>query len=222
VPAFVFLWLVDSTEPGHDLVFSVALVALGVGLLVATARTVPRLIACGALLIGAQVVVFLFASPQFDKPLAWTANSMLLNVTGPGLREQQGSLADALQTIRGQFDPRETAVLTVTGQDPYRFMMYYLPEYVVLRLDPQAQSVLAASGRRQGTWQQPADCLFESGGVRHAVWVLGARSEPGIVPVEATRVSSADNAGPFQVWEVRPGADTPDYLGFRLGGPCAR
>ena len=30
-PAFVFLWLVDSTEPGHDLVFSVALCALAAG-----------------------------------------------------------------------------------------------------------------------------------------------------------------------------------------------
>ena len=96
VPAFVFLWLVDSTEPGHALVFSVALVALGVGLIVATARTVARLILSGTLLIGAQVAVFLFASPQFDRPLAWTANSMLLNVTAPGLRQQQGSLADAL------------------------------------------------------------------------------------------------------------------------------
>ena len=68
VPAFVFLWLVDSTEPGHDLVFSVALVALGVGLLVTTARTTSRLILSGMLLIGVQVVVFLFASPQVDRP----------------------------------------------------------------------------------------------------------------------------------------------------------
>jgi hypothetical protein len=80
---------------------------------------------------------------------------MLLNVTAPGLRQQQLSLAYALQTIRSQFDPRETAVLTVTGQDPYRFMMYYQqPEYVVLRLDPQAQSVLTARNMRQGIRRQ--------------------------------------------------------------------
>jgi len=220
VPAFVFLWLVDSTEPGHDLVFSVALVALAAGLIVATARSVPRLILCGGLLVGAQVAVFLYAAPQFDRPLAWTANSMLLNVTAPGLRLQQGSLDDALQTIRRQFDPRDTAIVTVIGQDPYRFMMYYLPDYVVVRLDPVGKSVLTAADRRQGTWQQPADCLFESAAIRHAVWVLAARSEPGIVPSDAVRVSSADNVGPFEVWDVRPGPDTPDYLGFKIGGAC--
>jgi hypothetical protein len=221
VPAFVFLWLFDSTEPGHALVFSVALCALGTGLLVATARGTVRLVVYGTLLVGVQAMVFLFAAPQFDRPLAWTANTMLLNVTAPGLRQHQAALDDALQTIRARFDPRETAILTVTGQDANRFMMYYLPEYAVLRLDPQAQSVLTARGRRQGTWQQPADCLFETGGVRHAVWVLSARSEPGIVPEDATRVSSA-NEGLFVVWEVHPGPDTPDYLGFKLGGPCAR
>jgi hypothetical protein len=221
VPAFVFLWLVDSTEPGHTLVYTVALVALGVGLMAATARSLSRLLVCGTLLVGAQVGVFVLAAPQFDRPLAWTANSMLLNVTAPGLRLQQRSLADALQTIRTRFDPRDTAILTVMGQDPYRFMMYYLPEYDVVRLDPRAQSLLAARGQRQGTWQPVSDCLFEGGGVVHAVWVLAARSEPGIVPGDATRVSSADETGPFQVWEVRPDPDTPDYLGFRLGGTCA-
>ena len=181
-----------------------------------------RLLLCGLVLVGAQGVVFLFAAPQSERPLAWTANAMLLNVTAPGLRQQQESLADALQIIRGQFDPRETTILTVTGQDPYRFMMYYLPEYVVLRLDPANQSVLTASGRRQGTWQQPSGCLLEGDRVRHAVWVLAARSEPGIVPAAATRVSSADNAGPFQVWEMRPGPQTPEYLGFTIGGTCAQ
>ena len=138
--------------------------------------------------------MFLFAAPQSERPLAWTANAMLLNVTAPGLRQQQESLADALQTVRGQFDPRETTILTVTGQDPYRFMMYYLPEYVVLRLDPANQSVLTASGQHQGTWQQPSGCLLEGDRVRHAVWVLGAGRSQELCPTAATRVSSADTA----------------------------
>jgi hypothetical protein len=58
VPAFVFLWLVDSTEPGHALLFSVALVALGTGLLVATARSVSGPIVCGTLLVGARWLSF--------------------------------------------------------------------------------------------------------------------------------------------------------------------
>jgi hypothetical protein len=220
-PAFAFLWLVDSTEPGHDLLFSVALCALGSGLLVASTRTLRRQVVCGALLTGLQVSVFLFATPQFDKPLAWTANSILLNVTAAGLRQQQASLDDALYTIRSQFDPHDTVVLTVTGQDAYRFMMYYLPEYLVLRLDPQAQTVLAARNQHQGTWSQPADCLFDAGVVRTVVWVLASNSEPGLVPDGAMRVSN-DGPGPFQVLrKLRTSQQTPDYLGFKLGGECA-
>jgi hypothetical protein len=131
------------------------------------------------------------------------------------------SLGDALQVIESQFDPRDTVVLTVTGQDPYRFMMYYLPAYRVLRLDPQTHSVLAARAAQQGTWtvKNAADCLFGQGSVRHAVWVLSAMSEPGIVPPESTLVSNVHD-GPFQVWEVEPGPATPDYLGFNVGGNC--
>jgi hypothetical protein len=220
-PAFLFLWLVDSTEPGHDLVYAVALCALGAGLVLATVHTVPRLSVWGAVLVAAQVAVFLFAAPQSGKPLAWTANSMLLNITAPGLRQQQASLDDALHAIRDQFDPQQSVILTVTGQDPYRFMMYYLPEYRVLRLDPQTHSVLAALARQQGTWsvKTTGDCLLDSG-VRYAVWVLAPGSEPGVVPSDATYVTGG-NEGPFQVWETELSPETPDYLGFRIGGDCA-
>jgi hypothetical protein len=220
-PAFVFLWLVDSTEPGHDLVYAVALCALGAGLVLATSQTVRRSIVWGTLLVAAQVAVFLFAAPQFGRPLAWTANSMLLNVTAPGLRLHQASLDDALHAIQAQFDPRQSVILTVTGQDPYRFMMYYLPEYRVLRLDPQTHSVLAAQARQQGAWraQAASECLVDSG-VRYAVWVLSATSEPGIVPSDATRLTHMDD-GPYQVWVLEPRPETPDYLGFEIGGNCA-
>jgi hypothetical protein len=220
-PAFIFLWLVDSTEPGHDLVYAVALCALGAGLILATVGTLPRFIGAGALLVAVQTLVFLFAAPQFGRPLAWTANSMLLNITAPGVRQQQASLDEALHAIRDQFDPGQSVILTVTGQDPYRFMMYYLPEFRVLRLDPQTQSVLAAQARQQGTWsvRTATECLLDAG-VRHAVWVLSTRSEPGIVPSDATRVTTADE-GPFQVWVVEPGPGTPEYLGFKIGGDCA-
>ncbi len=219
-PAFVFLWLVDSTEPGHNLVYAVALCALGAGLVLATMRTIPRFILGGTLLVAAQVGVFLFAAPQFDKPLAWTANSMLLNVTAPGLRLQQASLDDAINAIRNQFDARQTVILTVTGQDPYRFMMYYLPEYRVLRLDQQTHSVLAAQARQQGVWRAvaPSECLVDAQ-VRDAVWVVSPRSEPGIVPSGATLLIDTDG-GPFQVWSMELDPQAPDYLGFKFSGGC--
>jgi len=217
-PSFVFLWLVDSTEPGHDLVYAGALCALGAGVVLATIRTFPQFILSGTLLVAAQVGVFLFAAPQFGKPLAWTANSMLLNVTAPGLRLQQASLDEALSTIRTHFDPHQSVMLTVTGKEPDRFMMHHLPYFQVLRLDPQSHSVLAAQGRQQGTWraQAPSECLSPG---QDTVWVLSATSEPGLVPSDATRLTSTED-GPFQVWATQPSATTPDYLGFKIGADC--
>jgi hypothetical protein len=218
-PAFVFLWLVDSSEPGHDLLFTGALCALSAGLLLRAFRDKPRLMVSGAVLVAVQSAVFLFAAPLLDRPLAWTANSLLLNVTVPGLRQQQRSLDDAVVAIRTEFDPRDTVVVTLTGQDPYRFMMY-LQEFDVLRLDPQTHTVLSARSGQQGNWTPPTECLFASDGVHHAVWVLWSRSEPGLVPTSARRVSTL-NDEPFRVWEVRPSTQTANYLGFTLGGPCA-
>jgi hypothetical protein len=216
-PGFVFLWLVDSTEPGHDLVFSVALCALGAGMLCASMRNRSHLVGLAALLAAAQTAVFLFAAPRADKDPPWAPNSMLLNVTASGLQHQQNSLSDSLQLIRSQFDPHDSVVLTLMGQDPYRFMMYYLPDYVVLNLDPAAPVAVSARGRRQGQRQVVDGCLFANGGVRHALLVVWAKSEPGLVPAEATLVSSVDEA-PFQVWQVQPAPDTPDYLDFKIGG----
>jgi hypothetical protein len=146
---------------------------------------------------------------------------MLLNVTAPGLRQHQVSLDNAVHAIRAQFDPRQSVILTVTGQDPYRFMMYYLPEYRVVRLDPQHHSMLAAHAQQQGTWRirGTSDCLVEESGVRHAVWVLSPTFEPGSVPSDATPVTRAEQ-GPFQVWQRELGPETPDYLGFALGADC--
>jgi hypothetical protein len=95
-------------------------------------------------------------------------------------------------------------------------MMYYLPEYRVLQLDPQAHSTLAARYARQGTWQPAADCLFDGTDV---VWVLLARSEPGVAPNAAKLLSDPDQT-PFQVWHAHLTVDTPEYLGFEVGGRC--
>ena len=116
-------------------------------------RDRSRLIGWVALLAAAHTAVFLYAAPRADKDPPWAPNSMLLNVTASGLQHQQHSLSDSLQVIRSQFDPRDSVVLTLIGQDPYRFMMYYLPDYLVLDLDPAAPVVVSARGRRQGQRQ---------------------------------------------------------------------
>jgi Dolichyl-phosphate-mannose-protein mannosyltransferase len=214
LPAFTFLWLIDSTEPGHDLVFVGALMALAGGLIARLSREV----AIGAAVAAFQALVFLFAAPLADRPLAWTANSMLLNVTASGLRQQQTSLDATLQTIRSRFSPSDTAVATLLGQDAYRFMMYYLPEYTVARLDPSTHSVLSARGRTQGNWTFVNGCLFDTGVVRNTLLVLMAPIEPGTIPPNAALLS--ETSGPFQVWHF-DAFNAENYLGFPLSGACS-
>ena len=207
VPAFTFLWLVDSTEPGHDLIFVGALATIGGGLLRAFSR------GYAVALVVIQAAVFLFAAPLQDRPLAWTFNSMLFNVTEPGLRQQQTSLNTTLQTIRTEFPPSDTLVITLLGQDAYRFMMYYLPEYRVVRLDPQQTSVLTARNRVQGNWAElPSGCLATP---PHAIVVLSSPIEKGTVPTGASQLWNG--VGPFQVWQL---ASDASYLGFTLSSAC--
>ena len=98
-------------------------------------------------------------------------------------------------------------------------MMYYLPDYPVFRLDPQAHVVLGARDRRQGHWQEFSGCLVDSARMRNVVWVLSSAYERGLIPSGATHVSGADG-GLFDVWAQQPGGDALDYLGFTFGGAC--
>ena len=218
-PAFVFLWLVDSTEPGHDLVFVPALCVLGGAAVVRAAPRLRRLLVCGAALVAVQAIVFVYAAPVSNVPLAQAMNLTVLNLTAPGIRAQQASLESALGAIRTQFDPAETVVLTLTDQDPYRFMMYYLPEYPVLRLDPRAHIVLAARDRQQGHWQEAGGCAFDSARLNSVVWVLASASDPRLVPATATRVPGPDR-GEFEVWAERLGSGTLEYQGFAFDRDC--
>jgi hypothetical protein len=130
------------------------------------------------------------------------------------------SLDSVLTDIRGHFDPRDSAILTLVGHDAYRFMMYYLPEYTVLRLDLQMRTVLTAQAHHQGSWSDAGDCLFVDDHVRHAAWVVSSPTEPGSIPQDARLISDSTEPGPFQVWEVERTPSTLEYLGFRIANPC--
>jgi hypothetical protein len=217
-PAFLFLWLVDSTEPGHDLVFAGAVVALATGLLNHVASRSMHLVLAGALVIAVQAAAFLLPAPVYDKPLNWTLDAMLLNVTAPGLRQQQDSLEATLDAIH-RFDPRDTAVLTLIGQDPYRFMMYYLPEYRVMQLDAGAHAALSALARHEGHWTEIGDCLLPDS-VSTALLVVSHFGVPGTIPPDATLVTSPDDARPFEVWQLNTARTDSEYLGFNIGVHC--
>jgi hypothetical protein len=79
--------------------------------------------------------------------------------------------------------------------------------------------MMTARDRKQGNWQSESGCLFDAAGVHHAVWVLSAGSETGLVPSGATLDSSVDGAA-FQVWVEPAYADSLDYLGFAVIGSC--
>jgi hypothetical protein len=213
VPPLLFLWLVDSTEPGHALIFAGAFAVLSACLLTRVVARTSHLAVCAAVLVMCQTGVFLLLAPRADKPPPWAPNSAILNVTAPGLRAQQDSLDASLEAIQRDFDPVDSVILTVTGQNVYRFMMYYLPAYQVLELDPTTHTVLPARERRQGNWQEAADCLPFS--VRHALLVVWTNSEPGIVPDTARPIAGGGN-GPFQSWLLELDAEAPEYIGFPL------
>jgi hypothetical protein len=219
VPAFVFLWVVDSTEPGHNLVVAGALVALGAGLLDYAAANGVQVIISGALVIALQAGVFLLPQPVYDDPLNWTMDAMVLNVTAPGLRQQQESLGVALAAIH-RFDPQATAVLTIVGQDPYRFMMYYLPEYRVVQIDPGAHAALNAFARHAGNWTEVGACLLPDT-VSRVLLVVSHFGVPATIPSDATPVTSPDAPRPFEVWQLNTAGAEPEYLGFNIGTPCA-
>jgi hypothetical protein len=64
------------------------------------------------------------------------------------------------------------------------------------------------------------DTVTDARSVRHAVWVLSAHPQPGVIPDAATHLPDSDPTAPFQVWELSPDAGTSDYLGFGLGSAC--
>jgi 4-amino-4-deoxy-L-arabinose transferase-like glycosyltransferase len=219
-PPLVFLWLVDSTEPGHNLVYLVALCALAAGLMTVSARSTRQLLAAGALVAAMQTGIFLFAAPRTDKPPPWVANSMLLNVTVSGLQQYQVSLDETIGAVRAQFDPADTALITIAGQDAYRPVMYYLPEYRVVHLDPAHGTFLTARHREQGSWREITECPFADAPPRRTAWIVWTHSEPGLVPSNAAPVAGG-KASRLQVWDVTLEGATADYLGLDVGAGCA-
>jgi hypothetical protein len=183
LPSFLFLWLTDTTENGHNLLFVCGLLPLVAGLV---ARAVQdRVLLVGGICVAAvQAGIFLLATPRTQPPFAWTANSILLGFTAPALREQQETLRNAIGVVRARFDPSTTEILTLAGQDVYRFAMYYLPEFTVTRMPEGGHGPMRARNWRPLPEVEPA---CSSGQVQTA-WIVWATTPRAQWPEAAIEV----------------------------------
>ena len=184
LPSFIFLWIADTTEAGHALLFTVGLLPPVAALLarVHWPRWVPALVVSGVLAL--QAGIFLFAVPRRDPPGAYVTNLALLRYTAESLRQHEDNVVSMERVIRGRFNPSETLVVTTYGQIPFRFAMFYLPDYTVLRVNQPDGTTLVA--RKDGIQVVHDECIDAS--VKSIVWV----EEPG-----GSRLASRD-AVPLQ------------------------
>ncbi len=220
IPSFLFLWFVDSTEAGHNLLYLVGLYPLAAGLALGLAPSWMRALATGATLVLVQTAVFLYASPRTAPPLAYVTDSILFNFTASALEEHDRAVTDAVTAIRASYDPSETVLVTLEPQTIYRFTMYYLPEYAVLRLgaDGTRRGALRAIHRHH-QWQPKGACLIDRSLTR-AVWLVDAPSSPPTVPEAAIRRTTvADgSSSSLGIWELPLPPAGVQYRGYQLGG----
>jgi hypothetical protein len=114
--------------------------------------------------IGAHTAFFSAAGPV-DAPIpapaaSWRGRTMselralyrfrLWGHTAAGLREQEAVIGDYVATVRREFDPRDSVLVTELGNPRsypwFRHVMYYLPEYAAyhLRLGDRYPGYLAS------------------------------------------------------------------------------
>jgi hypothetical protein len=183
LPSFVFLWLVDTSEAGHALLFTVGLLPLVAGVLAQVTRPAwVRAAAAGSVAV-AQAAIFLFAAPRTDRPGAFVANSALLGYTATGMRQHERSVTEMVNVIRKRFSPSDTLIVTTFTQTPFRFAMFYLPEYPVLRVyEPGAVTRVARNHQAQIVDQSA--CV--SSNITSIVWVTEAPAGGEVSPPSAT------------------------------------
>jgi hypothetical protein len=110
-------------------------------------------------------------------------------------------------------------VLTLVGQDPYRFMMYYLPEYRVVQIDAGAHVALGAFARHEGHWTEVADCLLPDP-FASVLLVVSHFGVPATIPPDATLLTRRGDPRPFEVWQLNTAPADAAYLGFDIGTHC--
>src|SRR5262249_13788986 len=135
-----------------------------------------------------------------------------------GLREQEAVIRDFVSAIRGQFDPRDTVLVTELGNPRsypwFRHVMYYLPEYPAyfLRLDEASPGYLVS--RDLSTMATVTERRVPLPALtRRVVWVVD-EWDPELPRPAALEVCPLAYGRSLYVLRLQRGP--VDYAGYRL------
>jgi hypothetical protein len=138
--------------------------------------------------------------------------------TAAGHREQEAVIGDYVASIRRDFDPRDTVLVTELGNPRsypwFRHVMYYLPEYAAyhLRLGEPSPGYLISRGL--ATMAALAERRVPlPATTRRLVWVVD-EWHPELPRPSALVVRPLEHGRALYVLRVRPGA--VDHAGYRL------
>src|SRR5207247_4775834 len=115
------------------------------------------------------------------------ANAILLGFTATALHQQQVSLHAAVEGLRARFNPDDTVIVTLSGQSFYRYAMFYLPEFTVLRLTQDDPNGGWLESRQWGRDVKAGGCPLGPA-VRNTVWLLDSPGSASLIPESATLV----------------------------------
>jgi Dolichyl-phosphate-mannose-protein mannosyltransferase len=198
LPPILVYTLVHFGQAGYVLCFLPALVILFVRVLLAVvtdlARCIPQVAlryglqagtVCLILLVNGSFFVSARPSPRdFDTPLApWQrrisdeAFDWIWSRTAAALYEHEAVVRMFVESIRGQYDPVDTAVVTELGNPrsyPWlRHAMFYLSEYPIYQLRVDAEAPNYYAPRLSSTMSPTPDSeILVPAGVRRLVWFV--------------------------------------------------
>jgi 4-amino-4-deoxy-L-arabinose transferase-like glycosyltransferase len=197
MPSLGFLWLFDMTAAGHNLLYTVWLYPLAAAIAVHSIANQRVLLGGFLVLLCIQSSIFLFVPRRESGPLDLTSNELYL---------------DFISAITAAADPNSSILVTENGRNDFRFAMFYLPDYRVLRLDRETGTWLDARNRTLARRTGPDIRL--SSATRLIVWFVDNPPDGAGAP---RRVESWQGAAPLVQTSIQP-IDRPmvDHDGFRF------
>lgn len=195
-PSLIFLWLFDTTEGGHNLLFTAALVPLAAAALARSPAARSAQVAVVAGVIAFQGAVFLFAPTLRAGTVTDLANAALFDYTSAHLRQHESALRDVTALIQ-RADPETSVIATLFPESSFRFAMYYLPEFTVLRVRQPDHNIRVVSHRRLIKNRRPR-CINPR--IKSILWITDSSARPDVISPQAQMVGQAQAGS--SVWTV--------------------